>query len=600
MSLREQSEAGSSDKALVYRRQVLQASGASVVAIGLAGCQSTTSDGGGNGNLADDTFTTFTNADPTNSHYNPYNPTQYAGMRDYLYNMLWRYNGRTSEYHPRLGKKLSIDGKTATITLDTAYKWADGKQVNATDLVMQLTLEKHIEMGIWDFITDVKETDKQTVELSLKEEYNPDVFREVVNRYVQVKRGSEYEDWLNKFQNAGDKKQREQVGTDFQTWKYAQESNDPIANGPYTVGQTSSNKFVLDKNDQFPFETNIAHFEFMRSSSDQQTWQRIITNRIDGTGILAVPKSTRKEFPDSMKKISLPAFGCYSPMWQFKSPVWGKRAARQAFTFFLDRKLVDQNINPRQSPLPYITGLTTSQTEKRLDQGFVDNQLTQYGTKSKPEKAAEKMREAGFTKQGKWWVDGNGKPIQLRWVGPKFPGSIGFSKTLEQTLPGFGIKYKPTLLAAPQWISRRKNQDFDLTFNYIGGGPHPYFFLEAVIQSTRSKFGNWPRKTVDLPPVGQPDGQQQSVNIQEVLTSMVEAKDEGTLKQATKQYAWYLNQELPVSPMTEAKYPVNMSYDDWKLPKADADVMGIRSPIHQLLRETEEGSNKTLLQAKTG
>ena len=618
MARRGNSEPTDSNSTL-SRRRLLQVGGATV-ATGLAGCQgggeetTTTTDSGGDGNggdgdggngggggtPVDDTFSTFTGANPTNSHYNPYNPAQYAGMKNVLYNQLWRYNGRTGEWHPRIGKELSIDGTTATVKIDTSYKWAsDGKPVNADDLMLQIQLEKYLGMPMWNYIEGAKKVDSETIELEMSQEVNPTIFRQAINVHVQTKRGSEFQNWLKKMEEAGGEEARKQVVTEFQKWNYAKDSDDPVSNGPYSVKQAASSRWVLEWNKHFPTETNIPKFEFISSGSDQQHWQKFIGDRLDGAAILAVPESTRKQFPDHIKQIELPAMACYSPMFNFDNPVWGKRPARQAFAYLLDTKLVDRNINPRHSPLPYLSGLTTAQTQKNVGEDWVSQNLTNYYPESKPDKAAEKMKEAGFSKEGGKWMDENGDPITLEWVGPKFPGSVGFSETLSQVLPQFGIEYTGTLLAPPQWISRRKQENYDLTFNYIGGGPHPWYFLSAILTSTRSQFGNWPRETVKLPPIGKPDGELQEVDIKGILQQMVQTKDDAKLKELTRQYAWYVNQEIPVMPMTEAKWLSWMSYDDWKIPEPGADVMGIKSPIHQLYRETEEGSDQALIQAKT-
>ena len=608
------------------RRRLLRAGGATAVGLGIAGCSgggelTTASDEGGlgttgggdgenttttssdegtqEGNLADPVFNTFTNSNPTNTHYNYFNAAQYAGMNNLLYNQLWRYNWRTGKYHDRIGTNFSVDGTTATFDVDTDYAWNDGTAVTAADVEKQLLIAKYIEDPIWNYISGVSTSGEQTVELTLKQEYNSNVFRAVLGqaRYIVVKRGGAYDEWLKRFQDAGTGDERATIVEEFTTWTYAKDSDDPAVNGPYQVRDHTSSKWTLERNPHFPYKTNIEQFVLTQSSSDQQTWQRMISDQLDGAGIIATPSNIQEQLPDHMKQVQLPAGGTYAPMFNFDT-VWGTRAARKAFTYLMDRKLVDQNINPRHEPLQHVTGLTDTLAKEYLGDDFINNTLTNYGVESKPEKAAQTLRDAGFTKESGQWMTPDGNRLSLEWVGPSFPGATGFAQTLSQLLPQFGIKFTDTTLSAPQWISRRQEENYDLTFNYIGGGPHPYFFLSAVITSSRSQYGNWPREVAQVPPVGQPTASDQELNIAQVLQNMTVAKSDKELSDATKRYSWYLNQELPVTQLTAATWPTYVTTDDFTFPSTDADVMGLRSPFHQLLRETQDGSDRAILQSK--
>lgn len=622
---RKDSDESDTDGGGYSRRHLLTTGGAAAVGVGLAGCSgggelTTASDDGGGGltteeggttveestsgdtqegDLADPVFNTFTNANPTNTHYNYFNAAQYAGMNNLLYNQLWRYNWRTGEYHDRIGTNFSVEGKTATFDVNTDYAWNDGTAVTAADVEKQLQIARYIEDPIWNYISGVSTSGEQTVELSLQQEYNSNVFRAVLGqaRYIVVKRDGAYDEWLKRFQDAGTDDERASIVEEFTTWTYAKDSDDPAANGPYQVRDHTSSKWTLERNPHFPYKTNIEQFVLTQSTSDQQTWQRMISDQLDGAGIIATPSNIQEQLPDHMKQVQLPAGGTYAPMFNFDT-VWGTRAARKAFTYLMDRKLVDQNINPRHQPLQNVTGLTDTLAKEYLGDDFINNTLTNYGVESQPEKAAQTLRDAGFTKEGGQWTTPDGNRLSLEWVGPSFPGATGFAQTLSQLLPSFGIEFTDTTLSAPQWISRRQEENYDLTFNYIGGGPHPYFFLSAVITSSRSQYGNWPREVAQVPPVGKPDAADQEINIAQVLQNMTLAKSDQELADATKRYSWYLNQELPVTQLTASTWPTYVTSDDFTFPSQDADVMGLRSPFHQLLRETQEGSDRAILQSK--
>jgi len=638
----EDSRDGTADE-IYTRRRLLEASGATALAMGIAGCGGSSGDqtsgetdatadgdtttggttakepaGGttaegtaGDGTTASDAaslgepvdpqFNLVTGANPTNSQFNYFNPANYAGFNDLLYNLLWRYNWRTGEYHARIGTNYSLDGTTLTFDINTDYKWAsDGEPVTATDVRKQLLLEQFINDPVWNYISEVSKDGEETITIELQREYNPDLVRALIgqDRYIVVKRGSIYDDWLGRLQDASSDSERTEIADEFQTTSLFTDNKNPVANGPYTIGSTTASEWTLERNENFPYRTNVSQMVLAQSPSNSDAWQRMIGDELDGSGILAVPSNIQQQLPDNFVKLSLPAAGTYAPMFNFDTQ-WGSRPARQAFTYLMDRELVDQNVNPRLEALQRVTGLTYDLAQKVLGESFIEDSLTNYGIESQPEMAAQVLRDAGYEKPNDQWMTPEGEPLTMTWVGPSFPGSTGYSQTLKQLLPDFGIEYEGVILSPPQWISRRQEENYDHSFNYIGGGPSPFFFMSAVITSTRSALGNWPRETVELPPVGEPDGDPTEFDLQAILQQITTATSDEPLAEATRRYSWYINQELPVTQLASAAYPVYMTNDDWEFPSPDADVMGLRSPYHQLLRETEEGSDVALLQGAT-
>jgi hypothetical protein len=84
--------------------------------------------------------------------------------------------------------------------------------------------------------SSVQKKRQTTVGITLKNTYNESVFRGFLNRRVFVKRGSEWEQWLDQFKDAsGNKKKLEGVQDDLRTWTYAKDSCDPVTNGPSSL-----------------------------------------------------------------------------------------------------------------------------------------------------------------------------------------------------------------------------------------------------------------------------------------------------------------------------------------------------------------------------
>lgn len=288
-------------------------------------------------------------------------------------------------------------------------------------------------------------------------------------------------------------------------------------------------------------------------------------------------------------------------MINFTRPPWGTREARQALAYLLDRKRLVKNIAPRNSVLHQTTGLPDAAAKDLLPDSR-RKQMNQYGIEPKPEQAAERMRAAGLKKRnGKWKMD-DGTIVSLEWMGAQWPSSQGIVQTLEQQLPEFGIEFTGTIVSESQWGARRAKGQFGLTHHSLRSATEqtPWLYYDAVIQNKilREQAGH-PQKNVKLPPIGEPGGPRQAVDLQELLQQMAVTNDTEMLTDLTIQAAWYINQLLPILPATNAASTSLITTDDWTFPPTDADIMGIANPAYQLLKEPKDDSNKAVLQGKT-
>lgn len=600
------------------RRNILQAS-AGTLTIGLSGCQSddaNSSDSNNNGgdsgeganngdntdggSLRDTTFSNLINANPGDSHYNPYNPGQYVNKMAMVMNeKLFQYNLQTGEWHNRLGTELTIESGTAILKLNPDMHWADGDPVVAEDVVKQLKLEQYLDYPIWKYINGVKAVDNTTVELTMKEELNPEVFTKILNRNIVVKRDSEFKEWLNRFEEASSDDEQSQVRSEFLKFRYAADSDNPAANGPFKISAEQEGRWLLKRNEHYPVKTNIPEYEYLNVSGSQEAWQLTISERMDGNGEMAITEDIQKKFPDWLNKIVLPSFLGLAPMINQNHPVHGKREFRQALAYLIDRKLIDRNINPRHKYVENITGFNDKTAKMWLTSDFIDS-LTDYGVKSKPDEAAAKMKEGGFEKQNGKWMDTEGKPIELNWLSPPWPGPIGIGEALKRQLPKFGIQTQVKRIEAGQWFNKRANKNFQFTHGALFGGPSPYFYAQDTIEANKSSFAGYPRKEVELPPIGDPDGEQQTVDLQSMLQSLATVTDEQERREHVEQYSWWFNQELPYFQLTNANTPSFIADHNWEIPATDDPVMFLSDgAASQLFKEAEEGSNQARIQGKT-
>lgn len=597
----------SNDSAL-SRRRLLQGSGGAL-AIGLAGCLGD-GDGNGNGDNNDGNgdesgnggdssgqsdeapvFSTPVNANPNDSHYNPYNPGQYVGL-GVIVDPLFQYNWFTGEYHGRIGENLEVDGTTATLELNPDMSWANGDAVVAEDLITQLRLEEYIGEGVWNFIESVTEVDETTLEIELTEAFNPDVVIGIMNGELVAKRDGEFADWLQRFEEDDE----DAVLEEWAEFRYAADSHDPDSNGPYVIQDTEEGRWVLEPNEHYPVETNI-HREELVVGGDQEIWQLMISERIDGRVLQAVEESVAGQIPDWLHQIDIPIADGLAPMWNMHNPVFAKREFRQAMAYLISREEVERNVNPRHTPVENVTGLTNGMADIWLSDDFIDT-LNDYGMQSKPDMAEQKMEEAGFSKEGDQWMDENGDPIVVEWTSPPWPGGIGVGETLRATLPEFGIEFDSRTLEPPQFFSGRADLDYDFAFNALQGGPHPFFFAENVFDAPTTEQAGFETETVELPPKGEADAEPESFDLQEMFRALARETDEEALTEHVEEYAWYFNQELPYFQLTSAIAPSFIASHEWEIPDLADDVMGLLGPATELFRESQPDSNQARIQPK--
>jgi ABC-type transport system substrate-binding protein len=287
------------------------------------------------------------------------------------------------------------------------------------------------------------------------------------------------------------------------------------------------------------------------------------------------------QFPDHLKLVELPGFGGLALWYQFDNEVLSERAFRQGVAYLIDIEQVAGNTNPRHKGLSQFSGLADSVAERWL--GDLYDSFTRYGVKSQPEKAQEKFREAGLSKQGGTWVKSNGKPVQLEILTPPWPGPLGLTQTVRSSMNQIGMTADLTSTEPASVVSRRTNGNFQISAWFFGGGPHPYFAYQGFTQPAYNS-ANGPT-TAQIPyPVGDPEGSMQEINVTEKVKQLSVTTNPDKEQELVRELAWFQNQVLPVMTLTNGSVPSYISDDDWEIPSLEDDVMGFKAPCYFLLR----------------
>ena len=98
----------------------------------------------------------------------------------------------------------------------------------------------------------------------------------------------------------------------------------------------------------------------------------------------------------------------------------------------------------------------------------------------------------------------------------------------------------------------------------------------------------------------EPDGSTSTFNVEDAVGSLATATDEQEETELVQQLAWYVNQYVPIIPLTNGFSPNYYSTDHWTFPSPDDDPrMYMMYPKDYMFKVTQDGSDQAVLQGKT-
>lgn len=118
---------------------------------------------------------------------------------------------------------------------------------------------------------------------------------------------------------------------------------------------------------------------------------------------------------------------------------------------------------------------------------------------------------------------------------------------------------------------------------FAGSGVSPYFaFRNDLLGQTGGILGypGAPENggTVEVPPVGEPDGELQERSPEELTDQLATATEESELRSLRQELAWIYNQTLPAIQISPRQVGHTLSTDHWKLVPEDDPRRGLGNP----------------------
>ncbi|QLC34776.1 hypothetical protein EFA46_010950 (plasmid) [Halarchaeum sp. CBA1220] len=580
---------GSDDDSLRHaRRRFLRLGGAAGVAA-LAGCSSetpsqsegtdtTSTTGGGDGSdggSGDQALTVPGRYVPTNVQWNSYAPSHYAQQGGKMvYDPFLRYNQKTDELIPYLFQDWAVDGTTLTVSLREGDTWHDGEPVTAEDVVTKFAIDQGFGYEAASYIDDATAVDEHTVEYSLKKSYRTDTILLVLSgEWMDTPTHRKYGEFAEAFRNASTTEERQNVQGDVQNYQ----PSEPLGSGPFEFESANQQTLTLTKYEDHPTADQITfpRYEVTYSSSNQQQWAAVKNGRtFDATTTTFFPQRIVKTLPDYVEQYTVPAYNGYSMAFNHDDEDFGNRNVRRAFAHVVDQERAADLLGPSKQAVSVPAGIGSFWTgtwERNLG-----GETDVYQRYNDTERAAELLRQEGYTKQDGQWHKPNGERFTLTIPSPSGWSDVASMTTaVAQMLTDFGIETQNKSVENTTFFGQYWGpSDFKVVpwFWNNSALPKPFFSLSWVLTSgTVMSNLNFPEEPT-VPPMGEPEGETSPADVRSTLQSLGTATDEARVTELTRELAWAVNQSLPMLPIVETSSSSFWNSKRWNVPPQDTDA----------------------------
>lgn len=345
--------------------------------------------------------------------------------------------------------------------------------------------------------------DKTLVRELNKNGWNRNLAEELWRVQIDTYRKGWAADKLEELKSATTKKEKNKVRSEIKKHS-VKLSEDPILSGPWMVENVNPNEATFKRNPKHWSNeaTNYNKLKLLRLGGGQNAgFLGLKTDRID-MNAGSLPASV-KNAPKNIKQVSSAAGASYGLdliinyggdkvdpiLTPGDSDVVGTQPAkvRQAISLAIDPKSIVKNeIGPRASssisPYPKQTLIGTKAAKQRFPDVVSKLEST---LDPQPEKAQERLRAAGLSKEDGTWVKPDGKPLKLELQ--SFPWSRSSISTIKEDLNAIGIKAEHTVMESSVLFSQLTEGSFSTAQTWHSAdGPY-----ESEVRNY-FKPGSWP------------------------------------------------------------------------------------------------------------
>ncbi|ESP89363.1 ABC transporter periplasmic subunit [Candidatus Halobonum tyrrellensis G22] len=556
----------------------------------LAGCSG--DGGGGDGGSTDDTagdgsadtttgggepvvdsFVEPITVNPTNYQYNHLNlttPFSHAMQSD----QLQRYFIDSEEFESYAVSVEEFGEGSAVLKVRDGLTWHNGDPgdpVDADDLYTKLVTDDIVSDSLSTLWTDIERTGDRSVELTLDGNVNRDLFRDALNYYWLETPYRMYRDYVERWEDASSEDTLASLREELRNDAF----EEPKGNGPFQFEEVTANRLRMSKYEHHPDADNInwEYWDLERVSTN--TSSVLLGMEVDGIRNYTAPESVRNDRPDALQVAFLPAQWGHSLPFNMDDPDFGNIRVRQAIAEFIDREACATNYGTFAAPVEAPSGLVgnidgQNEPTDRWTNKVSDEMAQQLHRYRDPERGRRLLREEGYTKEDGQWLRPDGSRLSMPIKVPAgYTDWHPVYQTIVSNLKEEGIQSRMvTIEATAYWSNHYLAGNFQAaSTGWTLQRTSPYYVFDMYYNIDAS-FMNFEPSTLEVPPVGEPDGELQSVDVESLMSDLlVSSGEENT--DLTDQLAWITNQSIPMLPIQEINDQVWFTTDDWNVPAPD-------------------------------
>ena len=591
------------------RREWMVATGGTGLTLALAGCMGgdpETGDDEDDGDDEDETGPEDTaridqswNAPsytvPVDLQFNEFNPTNQPTSWDVStmpFAFFSLYSPTHEEFVPLLFRdwEAADDYETITFHLNEEFGWDDGEPVDADDVRVYLELQRYMETELGGFYDGVSVEDEYTIRVEMSEVVDPMVFyaRFFGDMFRMDTPESVFGEFVERFDEAEGEEEREGIQVELAEFQWDHE--DLVSSGPFSLESIDQQRMIFEPNDHYPIDAIQTEIE-ERLGEDLSDWpaepnfadavrthtdghdgrEREIIAGDFGAGTGVSSSSVADQFPDSVDYFLLPHMGGLGVQFNMHGTPFEQVEVRQAIAHIADRgSMSEQFYEGAGEPIERPTGLARAQEEQWFDDAFFES-LEPY--EQDFDRAAELLEEAGFSDEDGTWLTSDGEIWEPEVaISSEITEQLNAMQVLVSNLQNFGIEASLQTYDSTTFFGDiAPNYEWDMTRGVVlPYRAHHYF---AATNGWFSPGDYLPSETVEVPPVGDRDGETESIDLAEFREELTRPHDEETTRELVQQFAWTFNQTMFAIPCGEGGYGFYVDRDRWRVPESD-DPLG--------------------------
>jgi peptide/nickel transport system substrate-binding protein len=470
------------------------------------------------------------------------------------------------------------EGDVFSVELADSTWWHTGEQVTATDLKVNYQVESAFRTSFRNSVDSYEVVDPKNLRINLTGKFNPSVLKERLLAETIDRPATHYQKFAEQAAEASTEDEYSAIAEEIVQTPI----DEPVGNTLFEHVDYSSQNIIAEiHGGHFNADAwqGIEQVKIFNAQSENQRWQRFLGGQAD-TMAATVPPKVESKLPDHAVEDYNQSFNMASFLINEESGPLGDHRVRQALAYIFDRQQISENMGTKEfPPNPNLVGFSHSH-ETYLGKSFVESQITHY--EKNLEKAAQLLEAAGLTKQNGTWM-WEGKPWKPLFISHGFASFVAMAQTGESMLKQFGIKANYSTVEIANLFPRMDNGEYEFAVFFAGSGVSPYFAFRNDLLGQTGGIRGYPGDpdnggTVEVPPVGEPDGELQERSPEKLTDQLSTATEESELRRLRQELAWIYNQTLPAIQISPRQVGHTLSTDHWNLVPEDDPRRGLGNP----------------------